>query len=144
MIRQTNITVSGCQNWSRQILATSKSYFAFASTIAVYVYDIKTYQLQKLLTSQTSNITALKWEPVTERYLAQATLDKKIVLWDIQTEQVKFEVQLNSHAIHIEWDFASPNNLLIVLSNGELKSIDLVSKLVSQIEFGSGKPTICK
>jgi WD40 repeat protein len=95
------------------------------------VYDIKTYQLQKLLTSQTSNITALKWEPVTERYLAQATLDKKIVLWDIQTEQVKFEVQLNSHANHIEWDFASRNSLLLVLGNGELKSIDLSSKVVS-------------
>lgn len=43
------------------------------------------------------------WEPNEERYLAQATLDKKLVIWEIETEQVKFELQLNSHVTHIEW-----------------------------------------
>jgi len=32
------------------------------------------------------------WEPKNDRYLAQATLDKKITIWDIETEQVKFEI----------------------------------------------------
>jgi hypothetical protein len=83
------------------------------------------------LTLANSNITALKWEPKQEKLLAQATLDKKITLWDIETEQVKFEVQLNSHVTHIEWNPNNSNLLYLIQANGELKSIDLHTKLVN-------------
>jgi hypothetical protein len=31
-------------------------------------------------------------------------MDKKLLVWDLNTESVKFEVQLLSHITHIEWN----------------------------------------
>ena len=62
MIRQTKITVSGAQIGKRQVLASVDGKFAFASTLAVYIYDAKTFQLLKLLTYGDQNISAIAWE----------------------------------------------------------------------------------
>jgi WD40 repeat protein len=139
------VTVSGCQNWKNQILASSSSHFAFASTIAVYIYDLESLQLQKILTKASSHITALCWEPNRERYLAQASLDKKVMVWDVESEQVKFEVQLNSHPVHIEWNKANDNVLMMIQSNGEVKTIDLASKFVNHVTFPTADiPTVLR
>ena len=61
------------------------------------MYDQETFQLLKLLNFADTNITAIQWEPVTESLLAQATIDKRLVIWDIEPETVKFEVQFVSH-----------------------------------------------
>ena len=58
----------------------------------MYIYDQRTYQLQKLLTTAESNITALAWETTREKLLAKATMDKKVVVWDVEQEAIKFEV----------------------------------------------------
>ena len=83
--------------------------FAFASTLAVYIYDLKNYQLQKLLSGYDSNISAITWDPTNENNLAQASVDKKFLIWDLETEKVKFEVQLASHIVHIEWNRHNAN-----------------------------------
>jgi WD40 repeat protein len=98
------ITVSGCNIWKKQILACASDKFAFASTLAVYIYDRKSYQLLKLLNFADTNITAIEWQPVNEKYLAQATIDKKLVIWDLEPEVIKFSMQLFSHIIQIEWN----------------------------------------
>ena len=98
------ITVSGAQIWKKQILATAAGRFAFASTLAVHVYDQETFWLLKLLNFADTNITAIQWEPVTENLLAQATIDKRLVIWDIEPETIKFEVQFVSHITQIEWN----------------------------------------
>lgn len=109
------------------------------------MYDLRTLMLQKIMTQASAHITALAWESFRERYLAQATLDKRLTVWDTETEQVKFEVQLNSHPIYIEWNIMNNESLFVVQSNGELKSIDLNSKLVQQVTFEvPGNPTTAK
>ena len=37
------ISPSGCQIWRPQILATATKRFAFASTLAIYVYETTNY-----------------------------------------------------------------------------------------------------
>ena len=41
---------------------------------------------------------------MTENLLAQATIDKRLVIWDIEPETIKFEVQFVSHITQIEWN----------------------------------------
>ena len=89
------------------MLTCSKDKFAFASTLAVHIYDKKTFQLVKLLTYADKNITSIAWCPTDPTMIAQCTFDKVLVVWDIDTEQIKFRTQLESHVIHLEW---SPNN----------------------------------
>lgn len=52
------------------MLATAKGRFAFASTLAIYIYESETFQLQKVFTHADSNISAIEWEPTQELYLA--------------------------------------------------------------------------
>ena len=94
--------------------ATATSRFAFASTIGIYVYDSHTYQLNKLLTYVDHNISAIAWEPKLERYLAHASMDKKLLIWDLETESIKYEIDLSSHVIHIAWN-ESDINLIYLL-----------------------------
>ena len=85
------ITVSGAQIWKKQILTSTSDKFAFASTLAVHIYDKKTFQLVKMLTFADKNITAIAWCPTDSNAIAQATSDKVLLIWDIETESVKFK-----------------------------------------------------
>ena len=80
------ITVSGVQIWKKQVLSCTKDKFAFASTLAIHIYDKQTFQLVKLLTFADKNITAINWCPSDPTVIAQATNDKALVIWDIETE----------------------------------------------------------
>jgi len=62
----------------------------------------------------------MQWEPTAEKYLAQGTLDKKLVVWDVETEQVKFNATLPGHVVQIEWNKQNENSLLTLLNTGKL------------------------
>jgi hypothetical protein len=51
-------------------LASAKGRFAFASTLAVYIYSTKNFQLEKILSHCDSNISCIEWDPNEEKYLA--------------------------------------------------------------------------
>jgi len=38
------------------------------------------------------NISAIAWESKQEKLIAIATLDKKVTIWDVETEKIKFNV----------------------------------------------------
>ena len=95
-------------------MTSSSDKFAFASTLAVHIYDKKTFQLVKLLTFADKNITAISWCPTDANAIAQATNDKVLLIWDIETESVKFKTQLDSHVIHCEWSHSDPNLLFVI------------------------------
>ncbi len=53
------------------------------------MYDSRNFQLEKVFTLADQNISAIEWDPQ-ERYIAQATLDKKLIVWEVSSESVKF------------------------------------------------------
>eukprot|EP00347_Sterkiella_histriomuscorum_P001098 403373336 len=135
MIKQIKICPSGVQIWKSQILASSATHFAFASTLAIYLYDTATFQLQKVFTHADQNISAIEIDPAPEaKYLTQATLDKKLIIWDIESENVKFNVTLGSAVQRIEWNRSAHNCLMLLLQNGEIKLADLNNKAITTIE----------
>jgi WD40 repeat protein len=79
-------------------LASSSTRFAFASTLAIYVYHSRNFQLEKVFTLADQNISAIEWDPL-ERYIAQATLDKKFIVWEVVSESMKFQATLPSSVI---------------------------------------------
>ena len=101
----------------------------------------------KLLTFADTNITAIQWEPQNEEFLAQATIDKKLVIWDIEPETIKFQVQLVSHITQVEWNPNRTTQLFVLQSNGETKIVDLERKKVDSIdvlESTKSKPTVIR
>ena len=147
-----NITVSGSQIWKQQILTKSNELFAFASTLAVYVFDKSSFQLLKLLTFDDTNFTAIAFEPSMDdsglgaSSIAQATIDKKLVIWDLEQEMIKLQIQLFSHVKQIEWSACDSNSMFILQSNHDLKMIDLQRKEAIGIDLKvtESYPTIVK
>lgn len=83
------------------------------------MYDSQSYQLLKLLSHVDHNISAIAWEPKLERYLAHASMDKKVLIWDLETESIKFEIDINSHVIHIAWNDSDINLMYLLQNNGK-------------------------
>ena len=106
--------MSGAQVWKKQILSSTKDKFAFASTLAVHIYDNRTFQMSKLLTFADKNITAICWCPSDPSLLMQATNDKVMLIWDIETEAIKYKTQLDSHVIHAEWSLSDANQIYLI------------------------------
>lgn len=145
--------MSGCNIWSKQIIACAQNQFAFASTLAIHVYDIRNFQLIKLLSAADANITAIAWQPIHEKYLALASYLKQFSIWNLETETIKFQVQLPHRVVYIEWSSINVNEIFLLLSSSkffssnhsdEVKRIDLSSQKVHDLIINFGPSCLPK
>ncbi|RHY59017.1 hypothetical protein DYB34_002762 [Aphanomyces astaci] len=92
-------------------------YFAFCSTLAVYVYDITSFQLHRLL-STADNLAGLAWcsSPQHGHWLATVSLSQKVVLYDVETEQILYHVLLPYHPVSFQWH---PSSLQLVVATSD-------------------------
>ncbi|OQR87320.1 hypothetical protein ACHHYP_09116 [Achlya hypogyna] len=83
------------------------AYFAFCSTLAVYVYDASDFRLYRLLSTK-DNLLGMAWfpQPRHAKYLAAVALDGRLVLWDVGTEEIAFEARLPSPSapVAFQWN----------------------------------------
>lgn len=151
MLNQTKLTEAGSQFWNKNILASGKNKFAFASTLAVYVYEIVDNKglsvvLDKILSDHTSTITAIEWNPKEETQLASASEAGDIYIWSIRSERPKIHVELdNTVATMLHWNPINSNNLLFVLKSGEVKYLKINEREIEKILCCGGKnPVVAK
>ncbi len=73
--------------------------------------------------------------------MAQATQDKKLVIWDVEKESIKYNMQMSAIVADIEW--SRDGRVLLRLQNGkeirlsyvgEVKMLDLETKVVQNVE----------
>lgn len=139
MLNQTKLTEAGSQFWNKNILASSKNKFAFASTLAVYIYEIQDNKglsivLEKILADHTSTITAIEWNPKEETQLATSSEAGDIYIWSIRSERPKIHVELdNTTALMLHWNPVNANNLLFVLKSGEVKYLKVNEREIERI-----------
>lgn len=151
MLNQTKLTEAGSQFWNKNILASSKNKFAFASTLAVYIYEIVDNKglsvvLDKILSDHTSTITAIEWNPKEETQLATASEAGDIYIWSIRSERPKIHVELdNTVATMLHWNPVNVNNLLFVLKSGEVKYLKINEREIEKISCAGGTaPVVAK
>lgn len=132
-------------------MASSKNKFAFASTLAVYVYEIVDNKglsvvLEKILSDFTSTITAIEWNPKDDTQLATASESGDIYIWSIRSERPKIHIELdNTDAVMLHWNPVNSNNLLFVLKSGELKFLKVNEREIEKIHNTVGKsPTVAR
>ncbi len=90
--------------WRQKVLAVASSRIAFASTLAIYVLETANYQLEKIFTIQDQNISCIEWEPQEEKLLASGTMDRKIIVWDMDSENIKYNMQMPSPATVLQFN----------------------------------------
>ncbi|KDO31839.1 hypothetical protein SPRG_03759 [Saprolegnia parasitica CBS 223.65] len=110
--QQVRVVPSGCMQrrglGNLHIVGSDATgaFFAFASTLAVYVYEASTFRLHRLLSTK-DNVLGLAWCPFAchSAYLATVAMEGGVVLWNVTTEEILFQATLPTahHAISLQW-----------------------------------------
>ena len=58
------------------------------------------------------------------------------MIWDVESETIKFNITLNAVIIQIDWSFVNTDRLLLLLQTSELKMLDLKTKAMLNLEIG--------
>lgn len=123
-LTQRRLVPSGCQQGSDRIVIAGDPdgrYFAFCSTLAIYVYDLHTFALVKLIAGGFErNITALSWSTENPMFLATATVDGRVVWWDLEQEKSRAHVDLSRVAKTIVWSPHEPHEIYIGMEEGSI------------------------
>lgn len=77
-MRQIALHPAGCQLWNSGCAAAGNEYFAYASTVAVYVYRLDTFLVEKVLAGFDKTITGICWSPHDAHLLATTSGDRDI------------------------------------------------------------------
>jgi WD40 repeat protein len=104
-MRQTALLPSGCQLRGFNILGSSENSLFYASTLAVYMLDAKTFIIKKILSSGDKSIASLTVSPHNNDLIAISTIDGIMRAWDTEEETVIGRSELNASAsVYLEWD----------------------------------------
>ena len=94
---QYRIIPSGCLQCSSVVVGIDRTetYFAFCSTLAIYVYELKGFRLCRILSgSLQQNIAAFTWSPHVSTNIATSGTKLKLLVWNLETEQIVSENDL--------------------------------------------------
>ena len=69
-------------------IAITPEKFLFASTLAVYVYDLTTLSVEKVITLSDRTITSFALSPHDNNLLTIGTLGGRLYLWDIEQHKL--------------------------------------------------------
>ncbi len=108
-MRQFQLVPSGCQGWFSRVVGGGGGHFAYASTLAVYVYRVADYSLSSVLTGHQRTITGLSWSVANPRFFATSGADLKLVMWDAHLGQQVLSRMLTSNAFVVEFSPLAPH-----------------------------------
>ena len=74
------------------------------------------------------NITCISWDPSDSNRLASADSDQKLFIWNLEQEQVALQIALPATVIMMEWNPFNPDEILMMLNNGEVRAVSLATQ----------------
>ena len=99
-LRQVNCLLSGIQPWSRRVLASNgTTLFAYSSTTSVYIYNLHTCTIQKLISAHTETITGITWAATFPNLLITCSVDGCVCVWDVTTEKRVYRISNSTSQI---------------------------------------------
>lgn len=138
MLRQVNLISAGCQTWNRSVISANSTYFCYCSTLAIYVYDLSTFELVCLLAGHDRTITSLVKNPDNYTQFVTCAVDKKAILWNVEKQDMMAWVTLPHVPVGMEW-VAQEEAIFFLFENGEcwswsLRGLDEVK--LNQVDIG--------
>ena len=106
-LAETHLHPAGCQQWSTRIVCGSSTHVAFCSTLSIYVYDSRTFQLTKIIPGHERCISVLKWCPADPSLFAASSISGTVSVFSTSpaagVEPVN-AVRFASAVIAIDWE----------------------------------------
>ena len=139
-IKKQKLFQAGCQTQNKFIISSNDNYFAFASTMTINVYDLKTFQLKCILNPNIEKmIKSIAMNQGKNKEIA-AYYDQEILIFSIPEEKIIDRYKCNEPK---QIEFNKENKLLIVTKTGELLFLDLYKKKIENIKI-TGKAQIAR
>ncbi|KAK3279060.1 hypothetical protein CYMTET_13034, partial [Cymbomonas tetramitiformis] len=138
-MRQVCIVPSGVQQWTRGVFAAGGGRFAFCSTLAIYIFRVRGFVLDKILVGHDKMITTLCWSPHDPNLIASASSDQVLKIWNVKTQTVVCELKNSGlHAQTLTWTLYDAYTLLIT-SGGAFRAWDTKNGKLNKIrDFREG------
>ncbi|GFQ77659.1 WD repeat-containing protein 17 [Trichonephila clavata] len=104
LVRQISLISAGCQPWNLNVVDSTGSRFAYAATLAIYIYEwdpeSNQFYLHSIMSEHKKTISAIAWNLKDKDILASSSTDFKICVWHVTKR--KLLVSLNTpHAIPV-------------------------------------------
>ncbi len=108
ILQQVDILTAGVQPWNTHICAAHGNRFAYAATLAVYIYEYstptETFKLHSIMCEHTKTITAITWHPSNSNIIASCSSEEYIVVWNIRERKVEAKLDsVRAPIANIEW-----------------------------------------
>ncbi|XP_066956128.1 WD repeat-containing protein 17-like isoform X1 [Macrobrachium rosenbergii] len=107
MLQQLALLAAGAQPWNHKICTAHSRRFAYAATLAIYVYVVEEgsseYQLFSILADHRKTITCLDWHPTSEDLLASASLDQRVCVWSVSSQSVLYAISICRVPTVVAW-----------------------------------------
>ncbi|XP_050694797.1 WD repeat-containing protein 17-like isoform X3 [Eriocheir sinensis] len=107
MLQQLSLLAAGAQPWHHNICTAHSRRFAYAATLAIYVYEVEAgsteWQLFSILADHRKTITCLDWHPCSEDLLASAALDQRVCVWSVSRQSVLYAISICRVPTVVAW-----------------------------------------
>ncbi|XP_045113908.1 WD repeat-containing protein 17-like isoform X1 [Portunus trituberculatus] len=107
MLQQLSLLAAGAQPWHHNICTAHSRRFAYAATLAIYVYEAEEgsneWQLFSILADHRKTITCLDWHPCSEDLLASAALDQRVCVWSVSRQCVLYAINICRVPTVVAW-----------------------------------------
>ncbi|KAL9656103.1 hypothetical protein ABK040_007721 [Willaertia magna] len=142
-MKQIGLIPSGAQQWYKRTIALSNNRLIYCSTIAIYIYNIIDYRLERILTGHTLAITAIVVCPHSPNLVASSSLDQSIRIWDmndgkiikvIDTKQGNFG---QFKPLCIDWSFVDQYQIVCAGKRGIIRIYDYSDESNTSISLGN-------
>lgn len=113
-MRQIAILPSGCQpNALGTILHFNEERIYYASTLAVYVVNARTFIMEKIISLNHKSITSISISPHDNNLMVVSGTDGAVCLWHVENEEILSKIQLPAGS-SLLWNLHSRTNVAIV------------------------------
>ena len=112
-MRQQAVISAGCQQNSRQPCCLCQDYFAYASTLSIYVYRTDDCQIERIINYPESSILCIASSPHNNQELAAFSSDSVIRIWNIVSGHRLYFIQTGGERIEtLQWSLEDRGKLL--------------------------------
>ncbi|CAG5133469.1 unnamed protein product, partial [Candidula unifasciata] len=124
MVRQVALLPAGCQPWNYDVVSVSGSRFAYAASLAIYIYELdhkySEYRLLSIMSEHKGTVTCICWCPEKPDYLASSSLDGTVIIWDVTKQEVVARHNHKEAVCNIGWTLDQQQCLTITGKNGPI------------------------
>ncbi|XP_037569207.1 WD repeat-containing protein 17-like [Dermacentor silvarum] len=127
MMRQVGLLAAGCQTWHVNVASFSGHRFAYAATLAVYIYEMDEsngeFKLRAIMAEHKRTVTAIDWHPTRKEWIASGSLDPVVYVWDIGQRQLVASLR-EPHCLPLllSWRPDAPDTIAYLSGRGPLHS----------------------